>query len=602
MTTNGAPNDSQPTAPEGSGTSGGLFGIPARWLIIGGSVVGGVLAVAAVVAVLFVTGVFGGGARHPEYTARFYPEDTMIYAGVTLNPGGGQRGNMMDLWERFNEYRAFEDVVDNLKKDFNNETGFDFDDDIMPWLGPELSVAILDDNPRTGITFMAAVIGVRDYDEASDFVAQLLEHREETEFLDFDQDDYLDYDVWIGEDGAESYALTDKWLVIATGEGEIESILDLIAGEEDDSLAESNNFIAAQAALPETRFASIYIGDLPAGDSFVDTPITASDLDWFDWAAVSAGWLERGIVLETVLPSDGDLGLEMGSVENPAELLPADIAGFAALSFDPSVERWRDALKGYRLGDIASTPYMIDELNYNLTGIAPLGIYLSQDDTFEDVLDVGLELADNYFGIDLESDLFELLDGQAVIAVKEFDLQEAEADAVANPINAVAMLSYRNDGEEDLQDTMDDVADLIEEYTFLAVVRDEEDVGADSDATVFRITETEYEPGYVLHDGYLTLGTTEQALESVIEWQRGEGEALADDPEYQRAVGNLPGSRQFLAYIDLHWFINQMGAEYLDMEPRDHRILSESLGSWALSGNVGNDYHSITTVLTLFPE
>ena len=46
-------------------------------------------------------------AKPPEYSARYYPPDTLAYAWVTLLPGEGQITDMQDIWERFNEYPAF---------------------------------------------------------------------------------------------------------------------------------------------------------------------------------------------------------------------------------------------------------------------------------------------------------------------------------------------------------------------------------------------------------------------------------------------------------------------------------------------------------------
>ena len=66
---------------------------------------------------------------------------------------------------------------------------------------------------------------------------------------------------------------------------------------------------------------------------------------------------------------------------------------------------------------------------------------------------------------------------------------------------------------------------------------DSVDVGADDDATVFDLGllgmmadgPIGYRPGYVLHDQYLTLGTTEDALATTVDVQNGEVENLSSD-------------------------------------------------------------------------
>ena len=57
-------------------------------------------------------------------------------------------------------------------------------------------------------------------------------------------------------------------------------------------------------------------------------------------------------------------------------------------------------------------------------------------------------------------------------------------DPESNAIDAVIMLSYREDGKDGLADTMDEVAGLLQDYAGLTF-QSQFDVGADDDATVF---------------------------------------------------------------------------------------------------------------------
>ena len=51
-------------------------------------------------------------------------------------------------------------------------------------------------------------------------------------------------------------------------------------------------------------------------------------------------------------------------------------------------------------------------------------------------------------GIDLEEDLLDHLLGDAVLAVREFDFQDVAEDPEANPVEVMALLSYREGSEE----------------------------------------------------------------------------------------------------------------------------------------------------------
>ena len=45
--------------------------------------------------------------RQPEFSARYYPPDTVAYTWITLAPRGRHLRHMRDIWETFNEYPGF---------------------------------------------------------------------------------------------------------------------------------------------------------------------------------------------------------------------------------------------------------------------------------------------------------------------------------------------------------------------------------------------------------------------------------------------------------------------------------------------------------------
>ena len=325
--------------------------------------------------------------------------------------------------------------------------------------------------------------------------------------------------------------------------------------------------------------------------------------------AGSSTWIERGIVTETVSPATAGFGLEPRELQQPADLLPEDTLGFIAGAFDPNVDHWRVALAEYRLSDALPWPELLDEINAGLAEAAPDGnIALDDDATLADALDAGLDAVEEITSIDLERDFFDHLAGESMLAVRDFDFDAVADDPAANAVEAVAMLSYRESGKDDLVDTMGEVADLLEEY--VGLVANRVDVGADDDAVVFELgllgmmmTDSfAYRPGYVLHDQYLTIGTTERALETIVEILNGRGDSLSSDAEYRRAVSHLAGGRQFLGYVDAHGIIAQLDADELGLEPGEYRLLQEGIGVVGFGVASGDEHDRGVAVLTLFPE
>ncbi len=593
-------------------------------------VIGVIVAVIVIVVAIAAVGTWRGfipvpgpllallvGAKEPEYSARYYPPDTLAYAWVTLTPMGGQFEDMRGIWERFNEFRDFRNLIDELRDDFEDETGIDFETEVMPWVGPDASAAFIDFNMRDDEPIAAATISVRDDDAARDFLEQWLEYMEDEEGADFDGDSYKGFKIWADESEYQVYGLSKGFLVFATTESGLREVVDGIAGDTDRSLADSQDFKAARTALSERRFASVYVNYREALDLIEDldideigfTGIGTMDGQEPEWIAASAAWFDRAVTVETVMPLGIDYPLEVVNLDDPASLLPADTLGFMAGAFDPDVDHWRTALAEYPLTEVLPYPELLDEINAGLAEMAPGGgPALADDATLADALDLGFDLAKDFTGIDLETDFFDHLSGQAILAVSDFDFDAVANDPAANAIDAVMMLSYRENGKDGLSDTMDEVAGLLEEDAGLEA--NSVDVGADDDATVFGLGflgmmaggKIGYQPGYVLHDEYLTIGTTEDALATIVARQNGDGDSLSSDDEYRRATSHLDNGRQFLAYVDVQSIIGNLEADDLDLERGQYRILDEGLGVAAFSAGAGEHYSRGVAVLTLFPE
>ena len=576
------------------------------------------------------------GAKEPEYSARYYPSDTLAYGWVTLTPGGGQFEEMRDIWERFNEFRDFRRIIDDFQDDFADETGINFETEVMPWIGPDASVAFIDFDTRRDEVIAAATISVRDENAARDFLEQWLEYMEDAEGADFDADSYKDFRLWIDESEYQVYGLSKDLLVFATTESGFREVADAVAGDTDGSLADNENFKAAQAALSKRRFASVYVDyeetlklveDL-AIDEIGFTGIGGFDEQEPEWIAGSSAWVERGISTEMVMPVGINQSLKVADLGDPASLVSGDTMAFAAITFDPDLGNWRAAMRGYDLADFlpdSNVPdsNVLDEINSGVAEIASGNPpELTTDDDLSDVLDLVLWLVDDLTGINLEDGLFDHLFGEAILAVGDVDFAEVGEDPLSHAIEAVIMLSYREGSKEKLADTMDEVADLIEENLFFFLEIDSAAVGAGDDATIFRVrrevARTNYAPGYVLHDGYLTIGTTEGTLKTTVALQNGGGSSLASLAEYKRAVEHLPAERQSLGYVNLQSIVRQIEPRDLDLTADEYEILEESLGVAAIGSYSphcldaadgftceipgGTDVTRITAVLTLFPE
>ena len=398
-------------------------------------------------------------------------------------------------------------------------------------------------------------------------------------------------------------ALSDSLLVVATGGRVLDRVLERVSGENEETLFTDEDFAAARAALPTRRFTSVYIDtrqvisiieDSEAGDYLGPELYDATP----EWAAGSAGWVERGILFDVVAPhatSEPGQYFNTPEITDVARLMPQDTVGLLALTFDPNIQNWRDALAEYDFSELGEDMGGLEE--FGLSDDLPFD---PDNLNFAHLLDISLLGFDLLTGIDLEHDFFAHLEGELIVGVREFDYKAISDNPERNAVDAAALLSYSVDGEQDLEDTLEELVDWLMFFEELDI--DSVDLGADRDAVLVDLDGVAYSPGYVLHDGYLVIGTTDDMLERIIELQSGNGESLSSDDEYLRATEHLGESRDLLLYISLNGLATLLDNEELELTGGQRRLLEESLGSVSMAASGGDRYNRVKSALTLFPE
>ena len=582
-----------------------------KWVAIGGGTLVVLLAAVALAVYFLVPGLRGS---EPESTARYFPEDTFIYGWATFSPSLGQGKRMLDLWNRFEELPRFEEAVEDLLDDLEEETGIDFKEDVLPWVGPDLSLGVMNVTEESGD--VVALVGVKDRDAASEFLRDLLAYMEDDGAELERGDDIHGFEVWADWDSDLALALSGDWFLVASAEDALNDVLGLVSGKEGRSLADSTDFQEARTAMNGERAMSLYIDLEAAMDLFSDlsgsgagvlSDVTGVDLapgtdavgdvNTPDWLAVSVGFIDRGIVVDAVVPFGSDFFGGFSLTEDPAKSLPDDTLFFAAASFEPDMDRWRTELEQYTVADLLG-PDTAEEMTRMVS--EDLEGQLDSDSTLTEAMDYVIDVIGDSVEIDLEKDFFDHLGGQAAIGVRDFDFDRVE-DVESYAIDVVAMLSFVPGGGEGLMRTVDKLVDLLQEASeeeFPARVA--RDIGAEHEAVMFDIEdlvgETAYSPGYVFHEGYMTIGSTEHALKAVVDARNG-GRAALDG-----ARESLPDVVQFLMFLDLHRIIVQMDPDSLGIDPDYYEVLDKGLGAVAVSASADGDYSRASFVLTLFPE
>ena len=216
------------------------------------------------------------------------------------------------------------------------------------------------------------------------------------------------------------------------------------------------------------------------------------------------------------------------------------------------------------------------------------------------MLDFVLIAFDIVTGVDLERDFFAYLEGEMILGVPAFDYERVYEDPTGNAVDAAALLSYQEIDEADLANTMEELTDWLSSFGGLDI--DMANVGAQNDARVVGLPDVDYSPGYVLHNGYLTIATTEEMLERVVQLQNGEARSLAQDEQYRGAIGHLSDDQYIQIYLDLQNLVEIGNLDESDLTKSQIRFLRESLGSLAVVSTQDDSHDRLQVAMTLFPD
>ena len=582
---------------------------PLLWVL---SIIGGVaLFVLLVVVVAYYSGWLSNLlllTRPPEYSARYYPDDTLLYSWFTLNPGDGQREQMENIWTGFSEHLVFRNWTDDAEDSIRDEYGVDLEDDFLVWIGPEMSFAVRDIDVNREEYEIAMTVDVRDPDAAKEFLTDLLDRQVEEYGADFDRSSTDEFTLWVNDRrGSASYAISDQLLIVASEERFLDAIIERVEGDRDSGLDQDEYFEAAQARMLSRRFSSIYVNGQRASavleDSEFGEYLDSSFYDEVpDWLVVSAGWVEDGLLLDVGAPLSGEIAEAISqtrSLSSPASVMPADTVAMLAFSFDPNVDNWREALKEYDFSEFVEDAGGMDDLE-DLSAFAEELEFDPSNLNMAHLLDLGLLGFDVFTGIDLEREFFAHLEGEMIVGVSEFDYGAVLDAPEGNAVDAAALLAYKNDREGVLSETAEDFLDWLGSLIHLDL--DEIDVGAQGDATVVELVDSPYSPGYVLHDGYLTVATTSWMLERIVRLQNGEGDSLAEDAEYRRALDHLEGEQYAQVYLDLQSLAGLGDIEESTLSKREVRFLRENFSSLAVISTTDGSYERLQLALTFFPD
>lgn len=515
----------------------------------------------------------------PEETAKFLPIETSLYVSMNLRPGEGQLMKARDILDVFKDNPKFEEKLEELYGDIEEEIGINVEEDLFPWLGPEIAIAIptlegIDETPE-----FVAFIGATDTAAAESFLRKLIAFAEESNGTEYEEGvtrGYLTFVVDPSDDVSAHIALTDDYIVLATGAEALESALDRMdSGQDQDrpSLFDNPGFQEAREAAESPRFGIMYV-DIAGivdqlGESF-DEEIVDSLRDFSDqlpdFIVASSSFIDKGIRVSTSFdyPTQDQLFVpaSTNSVGSAGRAPEDTVALLSFVGVQDAWERFRDEVT-------------------DLPG-------LDLDEALDEI-EAGID-------IDIEEDILSWMTGELAFAMLlpggvSFSLDEIHANVYVEFDDRAKALS-----------SMEKIQVAVEDGGVELSVVDVEG----TDAVVMNMGDGQgplnLMPGYVVLDDYVVIGTTLTSLRQAVEAGRGNIPSLRESSAFSRPLAAAGNSTDFMIYGNIRRIIkevfDQMDETKLEEYGKTAKPFVEPLETFLLGVAVEEDIVTFTMVIT----
>jgi hypothetical protein len=591
-----------------SGPHGDTFSRTDTAVIIVILVVG---AAASAAVIIFLT-VAGKGHPHEE-TAKLFPSDTQIYFSLNLSPGNDQLRDFRDIIEQFREHPDFQRKIDDWLDKAEAEVGINLKLDVLPWLGPEIGIGLVDVVGSSiaigtgGGPLVLALIDTKDSEKAETALQKLMQYLEHEESLVFDKDSYRGSTVYSEDRGDQHYAITTDYVLFATDLDLLEETIDRIEdGDSAGTLYAESRFQEARGQLPGQRFSMLYIDAkavwLDARRQFGDE-LPGEIVDQLNdaipaWLTLTGSFIDKGVKLtmSATTPEDASFIAPLVNSLGSTRLLPWDTNFFASIAFEPDLEPLRETLESQSIDELG--PDFYDALNFEF------GLVVDPDGTFGDVLDAALDRFEDLTGLNLERDLLGWMTGEISLALLPTDFEALSQDPAFEPIEALAMIQFDPERLDDVTRAVDVAVQLLEDN--LDLQADSISYGGGQGAT-FDIQEvvgpTAYLPGYLILDEHLIIATTGDALKLTGATSEGQEDSLAGKSKFARGVKDLSDATNPLVYVNLGEIVDAVVQSLDEDDLREYREDVEPfigpLGVLLLGGEAQESVSSVTITLTL---
>ena len=518
-------------------------------------------------------GFLGGGG---DAAVASMPEDTDFYIGLDMDQlTPAQLGRLIDPFlaeDQTLDYQEFAEFLQELDFQLESEAGFNLSDDILPWLGPNVGIGLVDyqigEYGSLDVPQILVVAETSDSQAADDFIEKLLSGLEDSTGYSFRDVEYEGLTIHELDSDYES----ERFAVARSGDlvyfaNSAQAIEEGVEAAKGKSLADNEEYSKLVNKMSADRAITVYAsGDFiqasNAGFGNV-VPIDPQDIPIIGTSgvAMTLSFIDPGIRFDVLSAVDVDslgeeekLALE-GSEAKTADMFPEDTVVYFT---GQSVGQYWDAL-------VATVP------------------------DYEEAM---AELQDE-IGFDVVNDLIVFLDGETGIGLWPGS-GGILADTTGITLAFAALAGTGN--EAALNATSGDINSLLEQQ-FMTV-----ETKSSDGLTIYTFSEefSGIEGAYGVGDGYFFIASGEDAVQDVF----GGESSLANSDRYKAVWSEFPSGTSAILYVDVEGLADSLAlaAEMMGGEIDQAASLSGPITSLALGSDFGGDVSRATVIVFLKSE
>jgi hypothetical protein len=521
------------------------------WIVLGG--IGGalVICIAAIVIIALIFDPWGIVSRLTgkyDPIAQAAPPETQMLMNVNLLQI--QSKDLVDLINIFVQaageepYADIMALMDEMEEDIEPETEIIFSEDILPWLGQFAGLGMKDfkfgEYFETELDFFV-IVEVRNKKKADEFLLKVMdEMRQENDenFLEETYERATIYELDTEYEGDRFAFVRSGSLLILSNRSEV--IKEVIDASKGDSIADTEAYQQAVSELPKDRLLTFFM-DLSFLESFYENLELPTDLESGAEMDMLAG---IGMSISAV-----EVGLQMDYIiaYNLDQMTEEQIASMQMEAGEPMTAS---------LFPQETYIYMASEnLDQSLEGLQEGLLGVVEEEEIEEAM----ELFEEQYGINPQTDLFPYLDGEWALGILESS-QGMLAEQLGIPLNL--MLVIESSDQDALLSAAEKIADSLENTGQFDVLQTES-----NGIQLFELRDPIYQEtafGYAVKDNILFISFDTWAIEDVY----GDRVSLDQYSRYKDGWEAFPKDMRPIMYIDVEGIL---------------RFLTEELGELSLA-------------------